>query len=100
MFFFCLVPFRRHRPNNKEYLKKKKQKKVQRFKEMEEERETDKNKWLNFKTKATKKTGSIKIKSIFASPDNVNGRVGIGTCGVSGKPMTEYSYGEKYRKGM
>lgn len=91
---------KRHRPNNKEYLKKKKQKKVQRFKELEEERETDKNKWLNFKTKGAKKTGSIKIKSIFASPENVNGRVGIGTCGVSGKPMTEYSYGEKYRKGI
>lgn len=91
---------KRHRPNNKEYLKKKKQKKVQRFKELEEERETDKNKWLNFKTKGAKKTGSIKIKSIFASPENVNGRVGIGTCGVSGKPMTDYSYGEKYRKGI
>lgn len=91
---------KRHRPNNKEYLKKKKQKKVQRFKELEEERETDKNKWLNFKTKGAKKTGSIKIKSIFASPENVNGRVGIGTCGVSGKPMTDYSYGGKYRKGI
>lgn len=92
--------FRKHRPNNKEYLKKKKQKKQQRFKDLEEERETDKNKWLNFKTKSTKKTNIIKIKSIFASPENVNGRVGIGTCGVSGKPMTEYSYGEKYRKGV
>lgn len=91
---------KRHRPNNKEYLKKKKQKKLQRLKELEEERESDKNKWLNFKAKTTKKAGTIKIKSIFASPENVNGRVGIGTCGVSGKPMTEYSYGEKYRKGV
>lgn len=92
---------KRQRPNQKEYLKKKKQKKLQRFKELEEERETEKNKWLNFSTKTTKKTGtSMKIKSIFASPDNVNGRVGIGTCGVSGKPMTEYSHGEKWRKGV
>lgn len=91
---------KRHRPNNKEYLKKKKQKKLQRFKELEEVREQDKNKWLNFKTKSGKKAGTVKIKSIFASPENVNGRVGIGTCGVSGKPMTEYSYGEKYRKGV
>lgn len=74
-------------------------KKQQRFKEIDEERETEKNKWLNFTTKATKKS-STKIKSIFASPDNVNGRVGIGTCGVSGKEMTKYSYGEKYRKGV
>lgn len=72
-----------------------------RFKELEEERESEKNKWLNFTTKNSKKTGvKAKNKSIFASPDNVNGRVGIGTCGVSGKPMTEYSHGEKYRKGI
>ena len=37
-------------------------------------------------------------KSIFASPDNVNGRVGIGTCGVSGKGMTEYMQAEKHKK--
>lgn len=80
-------------------MKKKKLKKQQRFKELEEERETDKNKWLNFSAKSTKKAGSTKIKSIFASPENVNGRVGIGTCGVSGNPMTKYSVGEKYRKG-
>lgn len=92
--------FRRHRPNNKEYLKKKKQRKQQRFKELEEEREQDKNKWLNFTTKATKKTGTSKLKSIFASPENVHGRVGIGTCGVSGKPMTEFSFADKYRKGV
>ena len=90
---------KRTRPNQKEYLKKKKQKKMARFKELEEERETEKNKWINFSTKFTKKTGS-KEKSIFASPDNVNGRVGIGTCGVSGKGMTQYSQGEKYRKGV
>lgn len=80
-------------------MKKKKAKKQQRFKDLEEEREQDKNKWLNFSTKSTKKSGQSKPKSIFASPDNVNGRVGIGTCGVSGKEMTKYSYGEKYRKG-
>lgn len=39
-------------------------------------------------------------KSIFASPDNVNGRVGIGTCGVSGKGMTEFVPAEKWRKGV
>ncbi|XP_055626671.1 survival of motor neuron-related-splicing factor 30-like [Toxorhynchites rutilus septentrionalis] len=90
---------KRMRPNQKEYLKKKKQKKLIRFKELEEERETEKNKWLQFSAKNTKKTG-VKCKSIFASPENVNGRVGIGTCGVSGKPMTEFSHGEKYRKGV
>lgn len=92
---------KRHRPNQKEYLKKKKQKKLQRFKDLEEERETEKVKWLNFTQKSTKKAPStMKVKSIFASPDNINGRVGVGTCGVSGKPMTEYSHGEKWRKGI
>lgn len=90
---------RRHRPNQKEYLKKRKQKKQQRFKDLEEERESDKNKWLNFTTKNQKKPG-MKVNSIFASPDNVSGRVGIGTCGTAGKGMTDFTIGEKYRKGL
>ncbi|XP_017111588.1 survival of motor neuron-related-splicing factor 30 [Drosophila elegans] len=90
---------KRHRPNQKEYLKKRKQKKQQRFKDLEEERESDKNKWLNFSTKNQKKTG-LKAKSIFASPDNVSGRVGVGTCGTAGKGMTDFTIGEKYRKGL
>lgn len=44
------------------------------------------------------KKGVIK-KSIFATPENVNGRVGIGTCGVSGREMTKFSNGEKWRRG-
>ncbi|XP_075971980.1 survival of motor neuron-related-splicing factor 30 [Anticarsia gemmatalis] len=83
---------------NREYLKKKKQKKQQRFKQIEEERESEKNKWLSFHSKAAKKPG-VRTKSIFASPDNLTGRVGIGTCGISGKPMTEYTPGEKWKKG-
>jgi len=90
---------KRHRPNQKEYLKKRKQKKMQRFKELEEEREVDKNRWLNFTTKNHKKPG-MKVKSIFASPESVAGRVGIGTCGVAGKGMTDFTVGEKYRKGL
>jgi survival-of-motor-neuron-related-splicing factor 30 len=87
--------------NNREYLKKKKLKKQQRFKELEEERETEKNKWLAFTSKATKtKKSGLKNKSIFASPESVNGRVGIGTCGISGKPMTEFTTAEKWRKGV
>lgn len=87
--------------NNKEYLKKKKQKKQQRFKELEEERESEKKKWLAFANKAVKnKKVGLKTKSIFASPDSVNGRVGIGTCGIGGKPMTEFTTAEKWRKGV
>jgi survival-of-motor-neuron-related-splicing factor 30 len=81
----------------KEYLKKRKQKKQARIEEQEQEREKEKKKWLNFSTK--KGIVNKKKKSIFASPETVDGRVGIGTCGVSGKPMTEYSAAEKWRKG-
>jgi len=93
---------KRAKMNNRDYLKKKKAKKLARFKELEEEREVEKNKWLAFASKATKskKVGVNKGKSIFASPDSVNGRVGIGTCGISGKPMTEFSTVEKWKKGQ
>ena len=37
-------------------------------------------------------------KSIFATPDSTTGRVGIGTCGVSGRPMTKFTYMEKWKK--
>ncbi|XP_022836245.1 survival of motor neuron-related-splicing factor 30-like [Spodoptera litura] len=83
--------------HSKEYLKKKKQKKHQRMKQHEEDREAEKNKWLNFHSKAIKKPG-IRTKSIFASPDNLTGRVGVGTCGISGKPMTESAVSEKLKK--
>ena len=45
---------KRVRPNHKEYLKKKKLKKQQRMAELEEERETEKNKWLSFNNKTSK----------------------------------------------
>jgi survival-of-motor-neuron-related-splicing factor 30 len=66
------------RPNQKEYLKKKKQKKQARMAELEEEREKEKNKWLSFTNKSNKKT-MVKTQSIFQSPVDPSGRVGIGT---------------------
>ncbi|KAL8605997.1 hypothetical protein ACOMHN_040496 [Nucella lapillus] len=66
---------------------------------MEEERETEKNKWLDFNAKTFSKMSKGKVKkSIFATPDGVSGRVGVGTCGVSGKPMTAYQMQEKWKK--
>ena len=82
----------------REYLKKKKAKKVERFKTMEKEREDEKSKWKNFSNKAFGKKGFVR-KSIFKTPENASGRVGIGTCGVSGQEMTKYNVGNKYRKG-
>ena len=72
--------------HSRESLKKKQQKRQTKIKELEEEREKDKAKWQSF---AKKK--KISNKSIFSSPDSVEGRVGVGTCGISGKPMTSYS---------
>lgn len=35
-------------------------------------------------------------RSIFASPESVNGKVGVGTCGIADKPMTQYNDTSKY----
>jgi len=86
----------------REAAKKKQQKRQDKLKELEEEREKDKMKWQSFasggfksKNKVKKGlatiTGSKPRISIFASPDSVDGRVGVGTCGISGKPMTPYA---------
>lgn len=38
----------------------------------------------------SKKLKGAPKKSIFATPESTSGRVGVGTCGVGGRPMTEY----------
>jgi len=81
----------------REYLKKKKAKKAERYKNMEKEREQEKNKWQNFSNKAFGKKGFVK-KSIFKTPENATGRVGIGTCGVGGAEMTKFSGATKHYK--
>jgi survival-of-motor-neuron-related-splicing factor 30 len=57
--------------------------------QLEEERETEKNKWLQFNSK--KKQMVKSHQSIFQSPDTVAGRVGVGTCGISGREMTTFN---------
>ncbi|XP_056290890.1 survival of motor neuron-related-splicing factor 30 [Pseudoliparis swirei] len=81
----------------REYKKKKAQKKVLRMKELEQEREEQKSKWQMFNNKAYSKNKKGQVKrSIFASPESVNGKVGVGTCGIADKPMTEYNDTSKY----
>lgn len=81
----------------REYKKKKAQKKVQRMKELEQEREEQKSKWQQFNNKAYSKNKKGQVKrSIFASPESVNGKVGVGTCGIADKPMTQYHDTSKY----
>ncbi|XP_062520851.1 survival of motor neuron-related-splicing factor 30-like [Corticium candelabrum] len=96
---------RAKREAEKEYKRKKALKKAQRIKEIEDEREKEKSRWKQFTTKAGRQKGTslsskqnIQKKSIFASPDTVNGRVGVGTCGVGGKEMTQFSQPESYRR--
>jgi len=84
--------------NQRVHAKKRKQKKHDRQKQIEEAHEADKAKWQTFAAK-TKKLKGVTKKSIFATPEAANGRVGIGTCGIGGRPMTEFSAAEKWRKG-
>lgn len=81
----------------KEYKKQKALKKKERLKEIEQQREADKNKWQSFNSKALHKKKGVTKKSIFATPETVDGRVGIGTCGIADKPMTEYQQVEKHQ---
>ena len=81
----------------KEYLKEKKKKKLEKMKEMEAAREKEKHKWQNFSTKAFGKKGFVK-KSIFKTPESCDGMVGVGTCGIAGQGMTDFTHAQKYRK--
>ncbi|XP_041481822.1 survival of motor neuron-related-splicing factor 30-like [Lytechinus variegatus] len=74
----------------REYKKKKQQKKADRMKQQEQLHEDQKKSWLNFSSKATKGKKGFTKKSIFASPDVTDGKVGVGTCGVGGQPMTKF----------
>jgi len=85
--------------DQREYKRKKNLKKRERQKQLAEEHETDKNKWLTFNAKTFSKTQKGKVKkSIFATPDSVTGKVGVGTCGLGGKGMTSYQHQEKWKK--
>lgn len=80
----------------KEYLKEKKKKKLEKMKDLQEAKEKEKGKWLNFSSKAFGKKGFVK-KSIFKTPESSDGKVGVGTCGVSGQGMTDFTQAKKFR---
>lgn len=99
-----------HNPNAKltkeevdkrrEIKKKKLLRKKQRMKEFEEAREAGKQKWQQFYKKGSLK-GKHKVKglnkkSIFASREDGKGKIGVGTCGTSGKGMTDYTPASAY----
>ncbi|CAB0033577.1 unnamed protein product [Trichogramma brassicae] len=66
---------------------------------LEKLRKNENKKRINGLRFLPKRQKGVVKKSIFATPENINGRVGIGTCGVSGKEMTKYTNGEKWRRG-
>jgi len=84
----------------REIKKKKLLRKKQRMKEFEEAREAGKQRWQQFYKKGSLK-GKHRIKglnkkSIFASREDGKGKIGVGTCGTSGKGMTEYTPASAY----
>ncbi|CAB3997988.1 Hypothetical predicted protein [Paramuricea clavata] len=93
---------RAEREKLRDIKKKKALKKKQKRKEVNETREKEKSKWLDFFNgpKAGGKKKGILKKSIFASPETVEGKVGIGTCGIGGQPMTNFTRPDKlvYRR--
>ena len=88
---------------NRDQIKKRQLKKQTRFKDLEEAREKDKNKWKQFNQKATHKgfkgASALSKASIFKSPASVEGKVGVGTCNINNKSMTNFTVSDKYRRG-
>ncbi|XP_063234512.1 survival of motor neuron-related-splicing factor 30-like isoform X2 [Bacillus rossius redtenbacheri] len=82
-----------------EGVRRRKHKRLQFYRKLEQQREAEKDRWQAFLhgNQAVKK---MTTKSIFASPETESGRVGIGTCGHSGRPMTEYHTCDKPLKRM
>uniref|UniRef100_A0A8D2EPX8 Survival of motor neuron-related-splicing factor 30 n=1 Tax=Theropithecus gelada TaxID=9565 RepID=A0A8D2EPX8_THEGE len=81
----------------REYKTKKALKKAQRIQELEQEREDQKVKWQQFNNRAYSKNKKGQVKrNIFASSESVTGKVGVGTCGIADKPMTQYQDTSKY----
>ncbi|XP_065175532.1 survival of motor neuron-related-splicing factor 30-like [Sycon ciliatum] len=86
----------------REYRKNRQLKKKQRLKDMEEAREKEKNKWQSFQKKSYREKGgglnTKSKKSIFATPDSIKGKVGVGTCNIGGQDMTKYTSPDKYQQ--
>lgn len=82
----------------KEKKRKKALRRIQKVKELEQQKEGEKNKWKNFNNRALAKSykGVKKSSSIFASSDTPDGRVGVGTCGIGGKEGTKYRQQAKF----
>eukprot|EP01147_Barroeca_monosierra_P000254 gene254-3630_t len=84
--------------------REQKRKKAKRKKEKDQQEqqvlEQQKNKWKNFAQQKSRKKGTGSGRqgaSIFATPDDPSGKVGIGTCGIGGRGMTDYQNRGKWK---
>ncbi|CAG2244683.1 SMNDC1 [Mytilus edulis] len=84
-------------PGSSDDKHKSKRDKIAEQREYKKKKTQKKRRDFNAKTFSKTNKGKVK-KSIFATPDHVNGKVGVGTCGQSGKPMTKYTHQEKWKK--
>lgn len=89
------------REAERERKKKKREKKERKLEEKNKEAEMVQSSWQKFNNgrSAKSKTGFLKGKakeSIFKSPDTVDGKVGVGTCGIAGKGMTDFKRRDKW----
>jgi len=77
--------------------RKKAAKKKDRLAAMDAAGERQKKSWQSFNTKVVKKKkAGVTSKSIFKTPQGNNGMVGVGTCGLGDRGMTESGEAARY----
>lgn len=86
----------------REAKKRRQEKKNNRLEEINKAIEGVKSNWTDFTSKKKDSKGKTTWtekpkKSIFASPDANDGKVGVGTCGIGGKGMTDFSHRGKWQ---
>eukprot|EP01062_Namystynia_karyoxenos_P067431 TRINITY_DN6138_c0_g1_i1.p1 TRINITY_DN6138_c0_g1~~TRINITY_DN6138_c0_g1_i1.p1 ORF type:complete len:382 (+),score=117.77 TRINITY_DN6138_c0_g1_i1:72-1148(+) len=83
---------REQQKQQRERKRQKQQRFQDRMKEVNEEMEVGRSNWKSFMAAQQGSRGvrsGVAKKSIFASPDDATGRVGVGTCGTAGRGMTK-----------
>eukprot|EP00041_Stephanoeca_diplocostata_P028234 m.793150 g.793150 ORF g.793150 m.793150 type:complete len:230 (+) comp23334_c0_seq2:229-918(+) len=85
----------------RERKKRRREKKKEKMEEKEKTATKVASSWQKFNTgrSAKSKTGFLSGKqreSIFKSPDGPDGKVGVGTCGIGGKGMTDFQKRDKW----
>lgn len=87
LLFFLCVSRKEQIAEQREYKKKKAQKKVQRMKELEQEREEQKSKWQQFNNKAYSKTKKGQVWFFLSSSSSH-----IWLCSLENSWLIEFKY--------